>query len=211
MSMHTFRRDAAVTKLDFLNALERGLQQLPQEERERHLSYYSEMLDDMMEDGMDEQQAVGTLGDVQTIAGQILQETALPVLVKSRVKPKNGWNVERILLLIVGAPIWIPLLLTLLCVILSVYICIWAVFLALFAAAGSIAVSGLAVMAVPWLTVPVLPLADTLLWIGCGLILVGLGILACLGVFALSKGFVRLTVLFARWVRTLFIRKEAVQ
>ena len=197
-------------KLDFLNALERGLQQLPQEERERHLSYYSEMLDDMMEDGMDEQQAVGTLGDVQTLAGQILRETSLPVLVKSRVKPKNGWDVERILLLIVGAPIWIPLLLTLLCVILSVYICIWAVFLALFAAAGSIVVSGFVVIVAPWVTTPVLGWADVLFWTGGGLCLIGLGLFACLGVLAMSKGCVRLTVLFARWIRSLFIRKEAI-
>ena len=198
-----------MTKLDFLNALERGLQQLPQEERERHLSYYSEMLDDMIEDGTDEEQAVATLGDAGALAGEILRETSLPVLVKSRVKPQKGWDTGSIVFMILCSPIWIPVSLVLLSLVLTVYICIWSVFIALFAVAAGILVSGAALIAAPWFAAPAVALPDGLLMAGGGLIVIGLGILAVLGVLAVGKGLVRLTGLFARWIRSLFIKKEA--
>ena len=37
-----------MTKLAFLDELEKRLSQLPQEEIDKHLSYYAEMIDDMM-------------------------------------------------------------------------------------------------------------------------------------------------------------------
>ena len=51
-----------MTKLAFLDELEKRLSQLPQEEIDKHLSYYAEMIDDMTEDGMDEAAAVEKLG-----------------------------------------------------------------------------------------------------------------------------------------------------
>ena len=50
-----------MTKKEFLARLRRGLAQLPPEEREERLAFYSEMIDDRMEEGLSEQEAVASL------------------------------------------------------------------------------------------------------------------------------------------------------
>lgn len=51
-----------MSKADFLRLLERALAQLSEEERQKNLEYYSELLDDMMEEGMTEAEATAKLG-----------------------------------------------------------------------------------------------------------------------------------------------------
>ena len=66
-----------MTKADFLQLLERALSQLSDEERRANLEYYSELLDDMMEEGMSETEATAKLGSPNQIARHILQEMPL--------------------------------------------------------------------------------------------------------------------------------------
>lgn len=61
-------------KDQFLRILRRRLRGLPAEERERILSYYREMIEDRVEGGEPEQDAVRGLGDVHFIARRILAE-----------------------------------------------------------------------------------------------------------------------------------------
>jgi len=63
-----------MTKLEFLVQLERRLIGLDQAEVKRQLAYYAEMLEDRMEDGMSEAEAVESMGDVDVIAAGILGE-----------------------------------------------------------------------------------------------------------------------------------------
>ena len=64
-----------MTKADFLQLLERALAQLPEEERRANLEYYSELLDDMLEEGMTEAEATAKLGSPSQIAQSILQRS----------------------------------------------------------------------------------------------------------------------------------------
>ena len=100
-----------MTKADFLQLLERALAQLPEEERQANLEYYSELLDDMLEEGMTEAEATAKLGSPSQIAQSILQEVPLGKLVSTRMKPKSGWTPLAIVLAVVGSPVWVPLLL----------------------------------------------------------------------------------------------------
>lgn len=100
-----------MTKADFLQLLERALAQLPEEERRANLEYYSELLDDMLEEGMTEAEATAKLGSPSQIAQSILQEVPLGKLVSTRMKPKSGWTPLAIVLAVVGSPVWVPLLL----------------------------------------------------------------------------------------------------
>ena len=81
-----------MSKADFLRLLERALAQLSEEERQKNLEYYSELLDDMMEEGMTEAEATAKLGSPGQIAQSILQEMPLGKLVSTRMKPKSGWT-----------------------------------------------------------------------------------------------------------------------
>mgnify|MGYP002710451098 FL=1 len=98
-----------MTKADFLQLLERALAQLPEEERRANLEYYSELLDDMLEEGMTEAEATAKLGSPSQIAQSILQEVPLGKLVSTRMKPKSGWTPLAIVLAVVGSPVWVPL------------------------------------------------------------------------------------------------------
>ena len=57
----------------FLFELTQQLNNLPKDERDRTREYYSEMIADRMEGGMDESEAVAALGDPESIARGVLQ------------------------------------------------------------------------------------------------------------------------------------------
>ena len=59
-------------KHDFLTALYSRLHTLPEEDARRSVDYYCEMIDDRIEDGLSEDEAVAAVGDVDEIAATIL-------------------------------------------------------------------------------------------------------------------------------------------
>lgn len=69
-----------MTRAQFLGDLYRRLtgSGMDAEQAEQHLTYYAEMLADRMEEGMDEDEAVAGMEDVDTIARRILEEEGLP-------------------------------------------------------------------------------------------------------------------------------------
>ena len=64
-----------MTKKEFISALGKGLKRLPYEEQDKWLDFYGEMIDDRMEDGLSEEEAVAAVGSVKQIAEQILSQT----------------------------------------------------------------------------------------------------------------------------------------
>ncbi len=63
-----------MTKLEFLATLEKALAGLPKEDCKRIVDYYCEMIDDRMEDGFSEEDAVKAAGTLEEIAQQAAQE-----------------------------------------------------------------------------------------------------------------------------------------
>ena len=196
-----------MTKADFLQLLERALMQLPEEERQRNLEYYSELLDDMMEEGMTEAEATAKLGSPGQIAQSILQEMPLGKLVTTRMKPKSGWTPLAIILAVVGSPVWVPLLLACMAVVLALFVSIWALGAAAVAVVVGLAV---AVVAAPVIAIraAVLTVPLGLLLLGAGLVLLGLCVLGGLMAVELCKLLWQLTVWLAHKIKSLFIRKE---
>lgn len=96
-------------KQEFLSKLRAKLSGLPQKDLEERLSFYSEMIDDRIEEGLSEEDAVKELGTVDEVAGQIIADIPLSKLVKERIKPKRALNVWDVLLAI-GSPIWLSLM-----------------------------------------------------------------------------------------------------
>jgi len=197
-----------MTKREFLDDLKSHLSQLPQDELGKRLAYYSELIDDMTEDGMDEAAAVERLGDVSKIADDILREQPLQTLVKTRMRPSGGWTALNIIFLVLGFPIWFPLLMAFLAVVLSMYIVIWSIVVVLFAVVFSIAESGIALIVGGIWNIINNPIV-ALIALGSGVALAGLAIFAFLGAVAAAKGLAKLTVLIARGIKSLFIRKKA--
>lgn len=108
-------------KTEFLALLRQRISILPKREIEETLAYYSEMIDDYIESGYTPEAAVAKMGGVENVAAQILAGSQnatfdAPVVKKQR---KSGLVIA---LLILGFPLWLPLLITAFAVLLTLAI-----------------------------------------------------------------------------------------
>ena len=195
-------------KLDFLLTLDRRLGVLPDADRKAPLDYYSEMLDDLMESGMTEAEAVDSLGSVDAIAEEILMDVPLTKLVKAKMKKRRRLTGTEITLLIVGFPIWLPLLISAFAIVFSVYVSLWAVVISLYAADVCLAAGSLAgFVGAIMMFVGGQP-ASGLLFLGAMLTLAGLAILLFFGCNAVAKSVCKLGRITLRGIKACFVRKE---
>ncbi|MBO4419028.1 MAG: DUF1700 domain-containing protein [Oscillospiraceae bacterium] len=195
-------------KQAFLNRLREGLNGLPQDDIAERLNFYSEMIDDRVEEGLTEEAAVNEIGPVDQIAAQILRETPITKLVREKVRPNHRLQVWEIILLVLGAPIWLSLLVSAAAVVLSVYVVLWAVILSLWAVEISIAVSALAGIGMSVFQFVRGQKTQALAFLSVGTLLAGLSIFLFFGCMAATEGILRLTKKIALWVKSLFLRKE---
>ena len=100
-----------MNKNQLMDALKERLAGLPEEELKKSLDFYSEMIDDRMEDGLSEDEAVAGLGDVKEISDRILEDIPLKKIVSEKVKkikPERKLKTWEIVLIAVGSPVWFP-------------------------------------------------------------------------------------------------------
>ncbi len=198
-----------MNKDQFLLALYDELRGLPVDDVGRSVAYYREMIDERVEDGMSEEEAVAALGRVEEIADQILADMPLHTLVRERVtggqRRLPAWE---IILLVLGSPLWFALAITAISLLFAFYVTIWALVLAFGAVVFALLIAGVA---------GVLCCIPALLRGGFGALLMSLGAgLVCGGIatvlmFALRgavKGTAGLSTHILFWVKSLFVRKE---
>ena len=124
-----------MTKQEFLDRLKDKLKSLKNEDISERLDFYSEMIDDRMEEGLSEEEAVLGIGSVDEIAAQIVAERSKCDENKERHAERRKMKAWEIVLLAVGSPIWISLLaaafavvISIVASVLSVAVSLWAVF-----------------------------------------------------------------------------------
>ena len=197
-----------MTKLNFILSLNERLSGLPREDLEERLSFYSEMIDDRMEEGLSEAEAVAAAGSVDEIAEQILSEISFAKLAKERIKPKRSLHAWEILLLVLGSPIWLALGIAAFAVILSVYAVIWALIATLWAVFGALAGGGVGFIAGGVLFSVLGKWIAGLAVIGGGLVCAGLSVFSFFGALSATKGAVKLTGKIAIGIKKCFVGKE---
>lgn len=197
-----------MTKQEFLNELKRRLSGIPKQDCDEILDLYSEMIDDRMEEGLTEEEAVSNIGDVDEIAEQIIANISSVKELETGTKPKKRLRAGHIVLLVLGSPVWIPLAMAAFAVALSLYGVLWAlvnvvwvVFVTLAACAvggiisGTIFISrGLG--------------ASGIAMIGASLACAGLAIFSFIGGKASGFGVVRLTRAIVAGIKKCFVGKE---
>ena len=95
-----------MSKEQFLRTLHSLLKNLPEDELERIIGYYREMIEDKVESGQTEQQAVAGLGDIRALAQKILAENP-------NRRPKNTGKIAAICIAsILGAVFILSIVLT---------------------------------------------------------------------------------------------------
>lgn len=75
-----------MTKIEFLNDLRKRVSHLPQGEIEKSITFYSEMIDDRMEDGISEESAVNDLGNIEKIVQEIELDMPFTTLMKNKIR-----------------------------------------------------------------------------------------------------------------------------
>ncbi len=188
-------------KYEFLAHLQNALDGVPPEDVRRTLDYYAEIIDERMEEGLTEEEAVAALGPAEALAAQLLPEPgdAPPPSQKRRKISGGEW-----VLLILGFPLWFPLLLTGAAVVLTLFISLWAVVLSLW----SVPV-GIAGGAIGGIVTAVVAFAQGQPWVGVSLLgavllLAGLSVFAFVGCDRLT----RLTERLCKWLFAQMKRKE---
>lgn len=197
-----------MTKKEFLNELKKGLCGLPEGDITRSIEFYSEMIDDRIEDGKTEEEAVADIGTVKDAVSQILAEIPITKLIKEKVKPQRKLRAWEIVLLVLGSPIWLSLLIAAIAVILSVYVVIWSVIVSLWAVFAS-----LAGVAVGGIFAGVIFICTGNLFTGLAMfaasfVCAGLAIFSFFGCAAATKGILILTKKMALGIKNCFVKKE---
>lgn len=194
-----------MSKKEFLNQLRNGLFGLPKDDIEEHINFYSEMIDDRIEDGLSEEEAINQIGTVNEIIEQILSETSITKLVKEKVKPKRALKGWEILLIILGSPIWFSLGIATLSVVFTGYIFIWSLIISICAVTFAFGVSSLAgfIMGIMYLAKGDMSLVLAML--GIGFIFSGLTILLSLVIKKVIRLTVKLTSAMTMGIKSLFI------
>ncbi len=195
-------------KEEFLGELARGLSGLPREDIEERLGFYSEMIDDRMEEGLSEEEAVAGIGSVEEIVSQIVSEIPLTKLVKERVKPKRGLRAWEIILLVLGSPVWLSILIAVFAVVFSVFVVLWSVVAALWAVEFALGVSAAACFGMGVFFLVQGRFLKAMALLGAACICAGLFFILFIGVRAVTKGTLILTKKIVVGIKSLFIRKE---
>ena len=189
-----------MTKNAYLSELADRLRQLPQSEIDKSIAYYSEIIDDRMEEGCSEEEAVNGLEAPVTAAERILQDAPLGMLVRERIRPKQAVSGWIIALLVIGFPVWFPLLLAAAGIVFAMYVVVWSLVFAFFASTFAVGTASLAVLITAFVRAGEgAGLIFALL--GVGLLGIGCFILMGLATWMAASGVVRLTAALIRSLR----------
>ena len=191
---------------DFRRELKKGLSGLPEEDIKRSIEFYSETIDDRIEDGKTEEEAIADIGSVKDVLSQILAEIPISKLIKEKVKRRRLGALE-IVLLALGSPIWLSLLVAAFAVIISAYAVIWSVVVSLWAVFAAFVGGSFGGIVAGIIFTCTGNLLAGLAMIAASLVLAGLSIFSFFGCKAATKGTVILTKKIALGIKNCFIKK----
>lgn len=175
------------------------------------IGFYEESIDDRVEDGMSEEEAVDSLGNINSIINEILIDTPLPTLIHEKIKKSRKESSHKTLwriVVICSLPVTIMLLLSFLLIIFSVYITIWGVIVSILASELAMIISGVLAPIAGLCHIVVGNTIPGFIIISSGIISLGLFILTIKPAIALCKQFNSLTVVFLRKMKSFFVTKK---
>ncbi len=198
-----------MNRFDFLYELRQGLKDFSEEEIMEHIVFYREMIEDRMEDGISEEDALAEIGTPQEVVAQILAETPLPTLIKTKLKKERSLKGWEIVLIILGSPIWLSLLIAAFAVLISVIAAVFAIIVALYTAPIALGASSVATLC---LIIPMIisyNIPGSVACLGLSLFCAGASILMFFGINLISKLIIKLFKKIINTIKSRLIRKEA--
>ena len=195
-------------KEEFLVRLQKELAGLPEDDVVECISFYDEMIEDRMEEGMSEEDAVESIDSLDKIVLQTIENIPITKIAKERIKPKRRLKVWEIVLIVLGSPIWISLGISAIAVIFSVYISLWSVIVSLWSVFGALVGSAFAGITSGIVFVCTENVPAGIVMMGLGVACVGLSIFMFYGCKMATKGILILTKKFAVWLKNCFVKRE---
>ncbi|MBO7375572.1 MAG: DUF1700 domain-containing protein [Clostridia bacterium] len=198
-----------MNKREFSEELSRALNGLPEEDVAERVAFYGEMIDDRVEEGMSEEEAVAGIGPVDGIASQIIAETPIGKIVRERIRPKRSVKTWETVLIILGFPVWFALIVAAFAVVFSLYVALWSLVISLWAVEISLwaGAAGSAGMAAYYIYCGD-PVSAALLF-GVGLVCAGLSVFLFPGCLAASKGTARLAKRIVRGIKKALAKENS--
>ena len=194
-----------MTKQEYLSAIRGKIRKMPADDINKFMDYYSEMIDDRMEDGLSEEDAVADMDAPDDVVDQILADMPLTKLVKEKIKPSHRLKAWEIILLILGSPIWAPLLLTAIVLVIAMAVVILALLLSFYAIVLSMAVAGIGGLLGVIVTQNV-PAA--LFMLGAAFAGIGLAILFIVAVKPVTIGIFKLYKASVNGIKRMFVKER---
>lgn len=172
-----------MNKQQFFEYLQHEIRSLPRGEQEKAIFYYREIIDDSMEEGLSEEEAVARLGNVSDVVREIFISSDE----RRKASIPTGRKVLISILLALGFPIWGSLVLVLLSLVLVAFILVWIPLIILGSLALAFFLAGIwAIVGSPFLFVTAAPAGIAQL--GAGITVLGLSILSVIGLCYTVKG-----------------------
>lgn len=195
-----------MTKEEFLSELSAKLAILSDAERKKTLAYYREMIEDRMEDGMSEAEAVAAMGDIDGIVRKITLDQPFSTIVKEKFRSASGLKWWHVALIILGFPLWFSLLASLGAGVFSVCAGLLAAVIGVVAAFAAAALGGMAAVVAGIVYLCRSNLAGLAL-LGAGFFAVGLSMLTFWGARYIFKWCLGACRRLTRWVKSLFVKR----
>lgn len=196
-----------MTKESLLMWLREAFSAYPLEDVEERLRFYEELIDDRMEEGMTEEEAVASLGSLEEVIAKM--GTEMPPLKKRKAKWHLRW--WKILLIVLGFPFWLPLLIAALAVGLAIYISVWSVIASFWAVFLSVVVCSFFAILIGIGGSLFGNRMKGIALLGAGIFCFGLSILLFWGCKAATNGVLFLTKKLLRAIKNCFVRKECAE
>ncbi len=183
-----------MNKSDFLVTLRSELERQSISNIDNMIEYYDEMICDRIEDGMTEEEAVGSMDSIEEIVKEAVLDKSVPALVrekvqKSREKAKSkGHEWIWITLAVLGFPVWFPILLTVIILLFVFFMVFWILVATVFIVLLAIGFSAIACLVAAFTVFfGLIPFPTFLLAIGAALALGGICVLLWKPLVAFAK------------------------
>lgn len=197
-----------MNKQEFLLALRNNLSALPKTQIDEHILFYNEIIDDHIEDGLSEEQAIAQIGLPEQIAKQILADS--PIEKIKTTKPKRRLKIWEIVVIVLGSPIWVSLLLSALSAVLSLYVGLWCIVIALWSVFAALIGSTFGLLFGGIASVINGTVTEGLAILGASIVCAGLSIFMFFACNAATKGIVWLTKKIILLINKPFVKKEEI-
>ncbi len=200
-----------MNKQEFLSGLKAKLIGLPQDDIDERIGFYSEMIEDRVEDGLSEEQAITQLDTLENIVAQIMSEISLTKLVREKVKPSRKLSVWEIVLLVLGSPIWLSILIAMCAIVISIYAVVWSVIISLWAVEFSLAACSVGGVFASVVFMAKGNIVSGVAMLGAGILCAGLAIFCFYGCKYATKAILKLSKKIFIWIKSCFMRKGATE